>query len=147
MTERPSWSKYLFPLVIVAAVVWLALQTLGGSSDKTFRFSQALTTARQNPSSISRVTFHPSNQEVEFHFTNGTTRTTVYPVEASAFDLQQLLDKNHIAFEAKSTRSSPLWSILTSLLPFVLLFGFWIFLMRTVQQKKQTEPTPTRTPF
>ena len=36
-------------------------------------------------------------------------------------------------FDSKGVGSSPWWSILTSLLPFVLLFGFWIFLMNQVQ--------------
>ncbi|TML17678.1 MAG: ATP-dependent zinc metalloprotease FtsH [Actinobacteria bacterium] len=38
-----------------------------------------------------------------------------------------------VTFDSKGTGSSPWWSILTSLLPFVLLFGFWIFLMNQVQ--------------
>ena len=46
---------------------------------------------------------------------------------------QNTLQKQKIAFDSKGTGSSPWWSILTSLLPFVLLFGFWIFLMNQVQ--------------
>jgi cell division protease FtsH len=38
-----------------------------------------------------------------------------------------------MVFNAKGVGSSPWWSILSSLLPFVLLFGFWIFLMNQVQ--------------
>jgi len=38
-----------------------------------------------------------------------------------------------VQFDSKGVGSSPWWSILTSLLPFVLLFGFWIFLMNQVQ--------------
>jgi cell division protease FtsH len=41
--------------------------------------------------------------------------------------------QNHVPFDSKGVGSSPWWSILTSLLPFVLLFGFWIFLMNQVQ--------------
>src|SRR5260370_26262670 len=41
--------------------------------------------------------------------------------------------KNSVPFNSKGVGSSPWWSILTSLLPFVLLFGFWIFLMNQVQ--------------
>ncbi|TMM17034.1 MAG: ATP-dependent zinc metalloprotease FtsH [Actinobacteria bacterium] len=40
---------------------------------------------------------------------------------------------HHVAFNSKGVGGSPWWSILTSLLPFVLLFGFWIFLMNQVQ--------------
>ncbi|MGZ4440344.1 MAG: ATP-dependent zinc metalloprotease FtsH, partial [Gaiellaceae bacterium] len=38
-----------------------------------------------------------------------------------------------VTFNSKGVGSSPWWSILTGLLPFVLLFGFWIFLMNQVQ--------------
>ena len=40
---------------------------------------------------------------------------------------------HNVNFDSKGVGSSPWWSILTSLLPFVLLFGFWIFLMNQVQ--------------
>ncbi|TML28384.1 MAG: ATP-dependent zinc metalloprotease FtsH [Actinobacteria bacterium] len=40
---------------------------------------------------------------------------------------------HQVLYDSKGTGSSPWWSILTSLLPFVLLFGFWIFLMNQVQ--------------
>jgi cell division protease FtsH len=43
------------------------------------------------------------------------------------------MQKAGINYNSKGTGSSPWWSILTSLLPFVLLFGFWIFLMNQVQ--------------
>lgn len=138
----------LFPLVIVAALVWLGLQTLGndsGSSSASFRFSDALALVRQSPGSIEHVTFHPSSQKVDFRLTTGKTRRTVYPVDQSAYALQQLLEEKGVAFEAKSNGSSPAWSILTSLLPFVLLFGFWIFLMRTVKQKPATEQASPET--
>jgi cell division protease FtsH len=48
-------------------------------------------------------------------------------------DLQKQLHEHGVLYDSKGTGSSPWWSILTSLLPFVLLFGFWIFLMNQVQ--------------
>jgi cell division protease FtsH len=52
--------------------------------------------------------------------------------QSEALVEQKMLD-NNVKFDSKGTGSSPWWSILTSLLPFVLLFGFWIFLMNQVQ--------------
>src|SRR5204863_15817 len=43
------------------------------------------------------------------------------------------LQQHQVTFDSKGTGSSAWWSILTGLLPFVLLFGFWIFLMNQVQ--------------
>src|SRR5207237_1070303 len=50
-------------------------------------------------------------------------------------DLQRKLENANppIQFDSKGVGTSAWWSILTSLLPFVLLFGFWIFLMNQVQ--------------
>jgi ATP-dependent Zn protease len=131
----------LFPLVIIAALIWLGVQTLGnnsGSSDR-LRFSDALAFVRQSAGGIDHVTFHPSTQKVDFRLRNGQTRTTVYPVDQSAYELQQLLEEKGIGFDAKSKGSSAWWSILNSLLPFALLFGFWVFLMRMVKQRASTE--------
>ena len=133
--------SWLFPAVIIAALIWLGAQTILGNSDDSsdnLRFSDALALVRQSPGRIDHVTFHPSSQEVDFRLATGRTRTTVYPVDQSAYELQQLLEENEVAFDAKGTGSSAWWSILTSLLPFVLLFGFWVFLMRMVKQRTPT---------
>jgi hypothetical protein len=65
----------------------------------------------QNPGGIDHVTFHPSTQAVDFQLRSGRTRTTVYPVDQSAYELQQLLEEKGVAFEAKRTGSSAWWSI------------------------------------
>ena len=128
--------KAAFPLIIVAALLWLALDTLGGDSNDhkvKMTFSEALVRAREHPETIQSVMFHPSAQEVEFDYANGQTVKVAYPVDESAFELQQLLEKNNVLFDSKRTSPSPWWNILTSLLPFVLLFGFWIFLSQRVR--------------
>ncbi len=146
MSNRSAIQKYIFPVVIIAALIWLAVQTIGGgSSHEKLRFSEALALAGQGVG-IDHVTFHPSTQEVDFHFLAGKTRTTVYPVDQSGYELQQLLVSKHIPFDAKRRGSSPFWEVLTSLLPFVLLFGFWVFLMRNVkrgQPDQQSSPHST----
>ena len=141
MSDRPAFSKYIFPVVIIAALIWLALQTLGGSSSShaRLRFSDALALARQS-AGIDHVTFHPSTQEVDFHLVGGKTRTTVYPLDQSGYELQQVLENRHVPFDAKRVGSSQWWSILTSLLPFVLLFGFWIFLMGNMKRGEPSGP-------
>jgi ATP-dependent Zn protease len=143
MNDGEVWRKLLFPLVVIAALIWLAAQTLGDSGDSKQKllFSQLLGQVRQQPENIRSVTFRPSTQEVEFRYANGKRAKAAYPVDESAFELQQLLESKHILFDAKRTGSSAWWDILTSLLPFVLLFGFWIFLMqRTRPQMTGSDP-------
>ena len=48
--------------------------------------------------------------------------------------LERLLGQNQTSsLRLEGRRGSAWWSILTGLLPFVLFFGFWIFLMNQVQ--------------
>jgi cell division protease FtsH len=127
----------LFPLVIIAALVWLALQTLGGGGTKSEKATlssvqqQISTCSAQCP--ISEVVFNPNKRELKVVYKDNKKAYVHYPSDQSAADLQQLMAKNNVSFDSKGTGSSPWWSILTSLLPFVLLFGFWIFLMNQVQ--------------
>jgi ATP-dependent Zn protease len=136
---RGLLAKAFIPVVVIALLVWLAASSWGTGTDDTkqkYTFSQMLGQVRQQPRSILSATFHASTQEVEFRYADGTKAEAAYPVDESAYELQQLLESKHILFDAKRSDSSPWWDILTSLLPFVLLFGFWIFLMQQVQRRK-----------
>jgi cell division protease FtsH len=131
----------LFPLVIIAALVWLALQTLGGHSQKSTKTTLSevqqkivnCQPADPGSCSIQQLVFNPNKQELSGKLKDGTKISVHYPSDQSAADLQKLMADHGVQFDSKGTGSSPWWSILTSLLPFVLLFGFWIFLMNQVQ--------------
>jgi cell division protease FtsH len=127
----------LFPLVIIAALVWLALQTLGGSSGKSEKATlsqvQSQIAACPDNCKIQEIIFSPNKRQLKVTYDTGKNAYVHYPSDQSAADLQTLMADHGVTFDSKGTGSSPWWSILTSLLPFVLLFGFWIFLMNQVQ--------------
>jgi cell division protease FtsH len=128
----------LFPLIIIAALVWLALQTLGGHGTKTqsATLSSVIQTAKRNPAQIDHAVFVPNKQELDVYQSQaagGKKIVVHYAGDQSQAQIQQLFENRNITFDSKGIGSSPWWSILTSLLPFVLLFGFWIFLMNQVQ--------------
>jgi cell division protease FtsH len=128
----------LFPLIIIAALVWLALQTLGSHGQKTTQqtLSGVIQTIKTQPSSIDHAVFVPSKQEIDVYQTQvagGKKWVVHYAGDQSQAQIQQLMEQKNVTFDSKGIGSSPWWSILTSLLPFVLLFGFWIFLMNQVQ--------------
>jgi cell division protease FtsH len=132
----------LFPLVIIAALVWLALQTLGshGTKAQPQTFSQLYGRALHKPWTIETVTFVPTKQEIDADLANGKKYVVNYASDLDQHSFQKVLQQaitNHkapgLTYSSKGIGSSPWWSILTSLLPFVLLFGFWIFLMNQVQ--------------
>ncbi|HZR94075.1 MAG TPA: ATP-dependent metallopeptidase FtsH/Yme1/Tma family protein, partial [Gaiellaceae bacterium] len=124
----------LFPLIIIAALVWLALQTLGshGTKSASWTTSRLYQQIRQEPSTVGNVVIDPNKQSITA--TIGNQQVTVhYASPESEARLERTMLAKQVDFNSKGVGSSPWWSILTSLLPFVLLFGFWIFLMNQVQ--------------
>ena len=56
-----------------------------------------------------------------------------YPTPQSQIQFQNILTKNNVKFDSKGTGTSTWVSLLTGLLPILLLVGFWIFLMNQMQ--------------
>jgi cell division protease FtsH len=125
----------LFPLIVIAAVVWLATMTLRGHGQKTTHktLSEAVTLIRQHPGQISQAVLNPNKQELQLQLTDKSKITVHYPADTVLPALQTDLQKANVKYDSKGVGSSAWWTILSSLLPFVLLFGFWIFLMNQVQ--------------
>ncbi|MBV8479166.1 MAG: ATP-dependent zinc metalloprotease FtsH [Actinobacteria bacterium] len=125
----------LFPLIIIAALVWLALQTLGSHGTKATSepTSAVYQQIRSQPGSIDSVSIDPNKQSLTLLTKTGQKYSVHYADPQSEAAIEQTMLEHNVPFNSKGVGSSPWWSILTSLLPFVLLFGFWIFLMNQVQ--------------
>jgi cell division protease FtsH len=125
----------LFPLIIIAALVWLALQTLGSHGPKVSKqtTSWVYQQVRDNPGSINEIKIDPGKQSLTLVDQSGKHYSVHYATAEAEANLERLMQSKGVTFDSKGVGSSPWWSILTSLLPFVLLFGFWIFLMNQVQ--------------
>jgi cell division protease FtsH len=124
----------LFPLVIIAALVWLALQTLGTHSGKSSAWSTSKLYLQviHDPGTVSDVSIDPNKQSISALVSNQKISVHYSSPQSEVVLEKAMLDSN-VDFNSKGVGTSPWWSILTSLLPFVLLFGFWIFLMNQVQ--------------
>jgi cell division protease FtsH len=124
----------LFPLIIIAALVWLALQTLGSHGPKVTKQTTFWVYQQVRTGNVSgTVTIDPGKQAISMTDATGKKYSVHYATPQSEAALEQAMLKHNVDFNSKGVGSSPWWSILTSLLPFVLLFGFWIFLMNQVQ--------------
>ena len=125
----------LFPLIIIAVLVWLAFQTLGSHGAKQVKttYSDLVTQVQTQPQTIEGVTFVPSKQEIDATLQSGKKVVVHYATPQAQIQFQDLLQKQKVTFDSKGLGGSPWWSLLLSLLPFVLLIGFWIFLMNQVQ--------------
>jgi cell division protease FtsH len=125
----------LFPLIVIVLLVYLASQTLmhGSKKEAKLTYSALIQQVQSQPRSVKDANFDPNKQSISYELANGTSGTVHYPTPQSQIDFQKLLQKKGIQFDSKGVGSSPWWGILTSLLPFVILIAFWIFLMNQVQ--------------
>ena len=115
-------------------LVYLASQTLMRGGDKSEEDHLRERPAGQvDPSQFEDVMFDPNKQKINDEKVDGSKGSVNYASAQAQIQFQNLLEDNNVNFDSKGVGSSPWWSILTSLLPFVLLFGFWIFLMNQVQ--------------
>jgi ATP-dependent Zn protease len=120
-------------------LVYLASQTLlgdDGNADE-IAYSEAKAIAEDRPQTVQNVIFHPGSKTLEMELADGTKVEARYPSDLSALEFERLLDQQGIRHESRGSGNgrSAWWSILTYLLPFVLFFGFWVFLMRRSQEK------------
>ena len=127
----------LFPLIVIVLLVYLASQTLIPKSKAPPKatYSELIARVQTQPRTIDQLVFNPSKRQVIATLRGQDAKKIKvnYPSDQSQIALQTLLQKKGVTFDSKGTGSSPWWSILTTLLPFLLLFGFWIFIMNSMQ--------------
>jgi cell division protease FtsH len=130
----------LFPLIVIVLLVYLASQTLMREEPKEkVTYSQLYQRVQDDPDEFKQIVANPSKQELSVEETpaagkeEGEKFKVAYPSPESLRDFERLMRDKKVDFDSKALGGSPWWSLLTSLLPFVLLFGFWIFLMNQVQ--------------
>jgi cell division protease FtsH len=141
--QQPWWrrelGRALFPLIIIVLIVYLAAQTLlptdDGAAGVTYRDAKRL--IRETPEEIELATFRPKGRVLELTMEDGRQLETNYPSDESAVVLEELLDEGGVQYDSTGSGESAWWSILTYLLPFVLFFGFWIFLMTRVHDRRR----------
>jgi cell division protease FtsH len=126
-----------FPLIVIVLLVWLASQTLMAKKThtraETYYSLQQL--VAQHPEQINEVVFNPGKRSITATETDpAKTKITVhYPSDQSALQFQNLLDRYHVNYDSKGVGGFSWTALIGSFLPFLLLIGFWIFLMNQVQ--------------
>jgi cell division protease FtsH len=123
----------LFPLIVIVALVYVASQVMlrNNNDQQKVTYSQLQTQIKNGD--VQEVLFTPNRQQITATLVSGKKVKVNYPSDVSALQVEDLLKAENVTYDSKGKGSSAWWTILTSLLPFVLLFGFWIFLMNQVQ--------------
>jgi cell division protease FtsH len=130
--------RYVFPLIVIVLLVYLASQTLlPGKDSNRLAYSDLIAKVETSPDSIENVVFVPRSQEIRISLADGSMLESHYPSDGAQLEFQHLLESKSVHFDSKGSGDSSWWTILTYLLPFVLFFGFWIFLSRQMQTRKR----------
>jgi cell division protease FtsH len=125
----------LFPLVVIVLLVWLASQTLipHGKSEAKFTYSEFIQKAKNGD--LGNVDFNPSKRSITGTIPSDNDKkfTVHYPADQSVPGITDILESQNVKFDSKGTGGFSWVSAFFSLLPFIILIAFWIFLMNQVQ--------------
>jgi cell division protease FtsH len=123
----------LFPLVVIVLLVYLASQTLIPRRDGEQKVTYSELIKQAKAGDVSEVMFNPNRRQITATLDSGQKIKVNYPSDQAQIQFQNLLQSQNVTFDSKGIGSSAWWTLLTSLLPFVILIAFWIFLMNQVQ--------------
>ncbi len=125
-----------FPLIVIVLLVWLASQTLipkHSNARPNVTYSTLRDDIKAHPEDIATVEFTPSKRQISVKYVDGKSATVHYPTDQSELAFEQLLQEKNVKYDSKGTGGFSWMALIGSFLPFLLLIGFWIFLMNQVQ--------------
>jgi cell division protease FtsH len=130
---RRFFRSAAFPILIVVVLAFFAQRLISpGSGTETPDYNTFI--QRVETGQIESVTWNTKDNTLDVKQTDGTTYEESYPDSDSAqAELLNNLRANNVKTEIKGKGGSSLLSLLTYILPFLLFFAFWIFLMNQMQ--------------
>ncbi|HEY2325963.1 MAG TPA: ATP-dependent zinc metalloprotease FtsH [Gaiellaceae bacterium] len=125
------------PLIVIVVLVWLASQTLipkKHNADPNIKtYSDLIAAVNQSTVTFKDIVFNPGKRAITATEVTGASATVHYPSDQSQVQFQDLLQRKSITFDSKGVGGFSWGATLIGFLPFLLLIGFWIFLMNQVQ--------------
>src|SRR6267154_4370451 len=122
-----------FPILIVVVLAFLAVRLVDQGSNNHRKHSYQTLVGKELPGGeVSSVQFKNKGKALEVKLRNKESYEVGF-IDQAAPQLIAQLEKSGVKFNVESEKSSALLSLLTYIIPFVLFFGFWIFLMNQVQ--------------
>ncbi|HKH41424.1 MAG TPA: ATP-dependent zinc metalloprotease FtsH [Solirubrobacterales bacterium] len=130
---RRFFRSAAFPILIVVVLAFFAQRLISpGSGTETPDYNTFI--QRVDQGQIESVTWNTKDNTLNVTQTDGTKYDESYPDSDSAqAELLNNLQQHNIKTEIKGKGGSSLLSLLTYILPFLLFFAFWIFLMNQMQ--------------
>jgi cell division protease FtsH len=122
-----------FPILIVVVLAFLAVKLVNPGSPNHHKHSyQTLVGSELPRGEVESVEFKNKGKALEVKYKNKETAEFGY-IDQAAPELIKELRADGVSYNIEAEKSSALLSLLTYIIPFVLFFGFWIFLMNQVQ--------------
>ncbi|MGZ5309673.1 MAG: ATP-dependent metallopeptidase FtsH/Yme1/Tma family protein, partial [Solirubrobacterales bacterium] len=128
---RRFFRSAAFPILIVIVLAFFAQRLISpGEKTETPSFNEFL--AQIESRQIDQVTINTKDNTVDVKGADGKDYSTGYPDNFEQ-PLVNRLERNDVKTEVKGRGGGGLLNLLTYILPFLLFFGFWIFLMNQMQ--------------
>jgi cell division protease FtsH len=130
---RRFFRSAAFPILIVVVLAFFAQRLISpGSGHTTPDYTTFV--QRIQDHQVESVTWNTKDNTLNVKQTDGSSYDEAYPDSDSAqAQLLNTLEQNNVKTEIKGKGGSSLLSLLTYILPFLLFFAFWIFLMNQMQ--------------
>ena len=130
---RRFFRSAAFPILIVVVLAFFAQRLISpGSGHETPDYTTFV--QRVDSGQIEQVTWNTKDNSLNVKQKDGTSYDEAYPDSDSAqAQLLNSLQQHQVKTEIKGKGGSSLLSLLTYILPFLLFFAFWIFLMNQMQ--------------
>jgi cell division protease FtsH len=127
MNSNVKTAIFWVVLIMVVVLLWTVVKTGQRQNDHALNFTEFVNDVKAGK--VSSVTI--TGMEVEGQYKgDGTLHVTVpqsYP------ELYTLLQENNVIIHIKEPNSNGWVTMLMNAIPFILLLGFWVFMMRQMQ--------------
>jgi cell division protease FtsH len=132
---RRFFKSAAFPILLVVILAFIAQRVItsdSGPEPPGYNELIKQKTGLIAEGRIAEVDVNTKDNTLDVKKQNDETFSTGYPPDGEE-SLVNLLDKYDVKTDVHGTGGSSLLSLLTYILPFILFFGFWIFLMNQMQ--------------
>jgi cell division protease FtsH len=132
---RRFFKSAAFPILLVVILAFIAQRVITddpGPEAPAYNELIKPKTGLIAEGKIKEVDVNVKDSTLDVTQTNDESFSTGYPPDAEE-SLINTLEANDVATKVHGTGGSSLLSLLTYILPFLLFFGFWIFLMNQMQ--------------
>ncbi|HEX2128256.1 MAG TPA: cell division protein FtsH, partial [Solirubrobacterales bacterium] len=130
---RRFFRSAAFPILIVIVLAFFAQRLISPSEPAdTPTWNEFKTQVENSPEQIKEVTVEQKTETLKVVEADDSEYSIGYPNDSET-SVINMLTRNKVDTNVEGIGGSSFLSILTYILPFVLFFGFWLFLMNQMQ--------------